>query len=323
MNTLRTSPFKRNETITNETFVQHVYDLDMIKIYNDFSIALSHKEKISSEFKSNIFLENIRERISEYCDQHDLNFIYHINTGNLVINSEDPQYYYFLGLRLITCKEYELSRILEYQNNKYSSEKVPFINLLLFEITPVIEHNSHPKDKSNRLNLLDTWIKEQRREKKLIDEISKLASEKKAKVIEINKLAKVDDQDTRLAIPGVDSEEIRAFFSPLAANNNSNGKLFMTQDQVERFLEQNIKGFPKPEELRKLDVNMNQVQIYFVFAKFYNRYIKQNIKGGKKRIAVIIKDSFICFASTEYSTVYKNFNRTPNYQEYLFSDVLE
>ena len=130
MKSLRTSPFKRNETITNETFVQHVYDLDMIKIYNDLSIALSHKEKVSSKIKKDDFLENIREKIMDYCAKHDFNYSYHLSTGNIVVSSDNPQYFYFLGLRLMTCKEYDVSRILDYQNERFTNESDSFILFL-------------------------------------------------------------------------------------------------------------------------------------------------------------------------------------------------
>lgn len=179
MKSLRTSPFKRNETITNETFVQHVYDLDMIKIYNDLSIALSHKEKVSSKINTDDFLETIRERIMNYCAKHDFNYSYHFSTGNIIVNSDSPQYHYFLGLRLMTCKEYDISRILDYQNERFKNESTSFVNLLLHRVTQVIKNHSNAADAVNRIKLLDNWIKEQNREKTLLKEISKISPGRK------------------------------------------------------------------------------------------------------------------------------------------------
>lgn len=320
MKSLRTSPFKRNETITNETFVQHVYDLDMIKIYNDLSIALSHKEKVSSKIKKDDFLENIREKIMDYCAKHDFNYSYHLSTGNIVVSSDNPQYFYFLGLRLLTCKEYDISRILDYQNEQFTSESTSFINILLHRVTKVLENHSNPEDAVNRIKLLDNWIKEQNREKTLLKEISKTSPERKSQVLSICKKAQITSGDERLFIPGLKPEEIRNFFIPLTTNNNINGELFMQQDELEYYLGCNFQGFERPKEHRILNPNMKQVQIRVYLAHFYQRYCEGKIPP--MQFALILQNTFKRFEGSTLPTIKKNLVKDMSSQDYLFKKIL-
>ena len=320
MNTFRTSPFKRNETITNETFVQHVYDLDMIKIYNDFSIALSHKEKVSSKINTDEFLENIREKIMNYCAKNDFNYSYHLSAGNIIVNSDNPQYHYFLGLRLITCKEYDVSRILDYQNEQFTNESDSFINLLKHRVTQVIENHSNPADAVTKIKLLDNWIKEQNREKILLKEISKISLERKSLVAEISKQLHVADGDKRVVITGVEPEVIRNFFTPLTTNNNINGDLFMQQDELEYFLGFNFQGFDRPKEHRILNPNMKQVQIRVYLAHFYKRYCEGKIPP--MQFALILQNTFKRFEGSTLPTIKKNLVKDMSSQDYLFKKIL-
>ena len=321
MSNLRNHPYKNKEEISLQTFVQHVYDLDMIKIYNDLSVAISHKEKVSSKINTDDFLENIRERIMDYCAKHDFNYSYHFSTGNIIINSDNPQYHYFLGLRLMTCKEYDVSRILDYQNEQFTNESDSFINILKHRVTQVIENHSNSADAVTKIKLLDNWIKEQNREKTLLKEISKISPEGKSQVVSICKKSQITSDDERLFIPGLKPEEIRNFFIPLTTNNNRNGELFMQRDDLEYFLGYNFQGFTRPITTRLLNPNMRQVEIRVYVARFYLKYCKGKIKTEK--FAFLLRNTFLQCSGTSVRTFKANLVKQVSSQDYLFKDLIK
>jgi hypothetical protein len=267
MKSLRTSPFKRNETITNETFVQHVYDLDMIKIYNDLSIALSHKEKVSSKIKKDDFLENIREKIMDYCAKHDFNYSYHLSTGNIVVSSDNPQYFYFLGLRLTYIEFNKIQALLEHHFLRYSDLNTSFCNLLDHSVYDVVKNNSPFLPEKARLNMISAW-----------GNIKKAATNE----VEVFK---------RIQLP-ITTEQAREYFMRMNRKNKK-GQVCLTIDEIEYFLSANFEGFPYQKRTLLLEPNCIANDLWGFIGYFQETICNQKL--SRENANKLLKYNFLKF----------------------------
>jgi len=267
MKSLRTSPFKRNETITNETFVQHVYDLDMIKIYNDLSIALSHKEKVSSKIKKDDFLENIREKIMDYCAKHDFNYSYHLSTGNIVVSSDNPQYFYFLGLRLTYIEFNKIQALLEHHFLRYSDLNTSFCNLLDHSVYDVVKNNSPFLPEKARLNMISAWG------------INKKAATNEVEVFK------------RIQLP-ITTEQAREYFMRMNRKNKK-GQVCLTIDEIEYFLSANFEGFPYQKRTLLLEPNCIANDLWGFVGYFQETICNQKL--SRENANKLLKYNFLKF----------------------------
>lgn len=277
MSNLRNHPYKNKEEISLQTFVQHVYDLDMIKIYNDLSVAISHKEKVSSKINTDDFLENIRERIMDYCAKHDFNYSYHLSTGNIIINSDNPQYHYFLGLRLTYIEFNKIQALLEHHFLRYSDLNTSFCNLLDHSVYNVVKNNSPFLPDKARLNMISAW-----------------ASNKKAATNEVEVFK-------RIQLP-ITTEQAREYFMRMNSKNKK-GQVCLTIDEIEYFLSANFEGFPYEKRTMLLQPNCKNRDLWGFIGNFQKHVC--NLELSREDANKLLRYNFLEFASEKLENINK------------------
>jgi len=145
-----------------KTFVNHVYDIDIINIYNLLDNKLSKDTSEKGKANKKDFLERLKYSIKVIIHNHydiynidKLNFT-RLNKFILSPKNDFDNYIYWLGLFLLSNPDHKTRLILEYHFNRWD-DKIKFLNCVEFYILDGVGDNSFIKDE-RVVQAVSDWV---------------------------------------------------------------------------------------------------------------------------------------------------------------------
>ena len=276
-----TAAFKTNEKVTSKFFYAHTYDIDIVKVWQGFQHRFSHQLNLIPNISTVALVEEVTIKIQEYCQRHDINLVYHINTGNLVIAADDADYAYFMALQLSIIDFNSISAFLDHHYEQYSDTLVPFCNLLQFRVYDLLKNKSPFADVKLRLSFVSSWINDRNA---LIKNSSSEASSRK-----------------RMSLP-IPIDTIREYMMRLTRPNKT-GEIRLSAEEVEYFLNANFEGFPFQKRMHKLEPKCSQKELKLFIANLYWNVCRKQII--RIEFAHLLKDNFLQFAKMQAERIDK------------------
>ena len=130
-----------------KTFVKHVYDIDIVNIYNLLDNKLSNDTSEKGTAKKKDFLErlsySIKQIIQSDKENYNLKVEDYESLPSYVIspNNDFDNYIYWLGLFLLSNPSYKTNLILEYHHSRWTNQN-KFLNCVEFYVLDSIDDNS-------------------------------------------------------------------------------------------------------------------------------------------------------------------------------------
>ena len=331
-----TAAFKTNEKVTSKIFYAHTYDIDIVKVLQGFKHPFSHQLNLIPELNTVAYVEEVTSKIQEYCQRHDINFDYHINTGNLVIAADDADYAYFMALQLSIIDFNRISAFLDHHYEHYSNTEVPFCNLLQFRVYDLLKNKSPFIAADSKIQLLMEWLSKKKQQLEVLREqqkhndavlaaIANVAQPKKKRLTSVlqNGDALKNQEDERLYVSNLTSAQILQYFVQLVDNKKDDGSDFWSRAELDYFLGNTFQGFARPENKKLIEPNMNQAQIMDFVARFYTAHLRKEKSITRKAIAARLIDTFKQFERTTVETLSKNLTKEKDCHDYLFKNFVK